>query len=87
MPIDEDSVGQAAAMEIDTTLRAALRQILDTLPPAERELLHAAYVDEQPLGELATAEGTTYKALESKLGRLRARVRVLLLKTLRHESH
>lgn len=87
VPIDEDGAMHATAAELDTALRAALRQILDTLPPGERELLHAAYVDEQPLGELAAAEGTTYKALESRLGRLRARVRDLLLKTLRHESH
>jgi RNA polymerase sigma-70 factor (ECF subfamily) len=86
VPIDEDASTHAAAADLDTALRAALRQILDTLPPGERELLHAAYVDEQPLGELAAAEGTTYKALESRLGRLRARLRALLLNTLRHES-
>jgi RNA polymerase sigma-70 factor (ECF subfamily) len=87
VPIDEDAAAHTVAVELDTALRAALRQILDTLPPGERELLHAAYVDDQPLGALAAAEGTTYKALESRLGRLRARVRAMLLKTLRHESH
>ena len=85
--MDEDAPMHAASTELETALRAALHQILDTLPSEERELLHAAYVDEQPLVELAAAEGTTYKALESRLGRLRTRVRALLLKTLHHESH
>lgn len=86
VPMDEDAASYAAAADLDTALRAGLRRILEALPPDERELLQAAYVDEQPLAEIAVATGTTYKALESKLGRLRARLRARLLKLLHHES-
>jgi RNA polymerase sigma-70 factor (ECF subfamily) len=86
VPMDEGAVQHAAAADLDTALRASLRRILEALPPDERELLHAAYVDEQPLAEIAVATGTTYKALESKLGRLRARLRARLLKLLHYES-
>ena len=86
IPMNEDALECRAAEVRDTALRAGFREILDALAPAERELLQAAYVDEQPLAEIAADAGTTYKALESKLGRLRARVRERLLKLLRHES-
>ena len=48
-----------------------LREALAALQPEERELMQAAYVDKRPLGELAGASGLTYKAVESRLARLR----------------
>lgn len=86
VPLNEDDAGHAAEADLDTVVRAGLRAILDALPSDERELLHAAYLDEQPLAAIAAASGTTYKALESKLGRLRARLRARLLQFLHHES-
>jgi RNA polymerase sigma-70 factor, ECF subfamily len=84
--MDEDATEPATENNLNTALAAGLRTILDELPADERELLQAAYVDEQPLTAIAAAAGTTYKALESKLGRLRARLRARLLKLLHHES-
>ena len=75
-----------AVADCDTVLRAGLHAILDALPPDERELLQAVYLDEQPLAALAVASGRTYKALESKLGRLRTQLRARLLQFLRDES-
>jgi len=67
-------------------LEDALREILATLPAGERELLQAAYVDNYPIRRLAEESGQTYKAVESKLGRLRQKVKEKLLKDLNHET-
>jgi RNA polymerase sigma-70 factor (ECF subfamily) len=63
-----------------------LREALAALPPDERELIQAAYVDKRPLRELAYEAGQTYKAVESRLGRLRHRLKEQLLNDLRHEN-
>jgi RNA polymerase sigma-70 factor (ECF subfamily) len=63
-----------------------LREALAALPSDERELIQAAYVDKRPLRELADEAGQTYKAVESRLGRLRQKLKQQLLKDLRHES-
>jgi RNA polymerase sigma-70 factor (ECF subfamily) len=63
-----------------------LREALAALPPDERELIQAAYVDKRPLRELADEAGQTYKAVESRLGRLRQKLKEQLLKDLRHEN-
>ena len=63
-----------------------LREALAALPPDERELIQAAYVDKRPLRELADEAGQTYKAVESRLGRLRQKLKEQLLKGLRHEN-
>jgi RNA polymerase sigma-70 factor (ECF subfamily) len=67
-------------------LSASLRRALDELPAADRELLRAAYVDGQPLGEIAAESGQTYKAIESRLGRLRRKLKTGILTHLRHEQ-
>lgn len=67
-------------------LGESLRSALETLPSDERELLQAAYVDQRPLQELAAAAGQTYKAVESRLGRLRQKLKAQLLRNLRHEN-
>lgn len=63
-----------------------LREALAALPPDERELIQAAYVDQRPLQELADEAGQTYKAVESRLGRLRHKLKEQLLKDLCHEN-
>jgi len=67
-------------------LNEILREALASLPPDESELIQAAYVDKRPLRELADEAGQTYKALESRLGRLRQKLKEQLLKDLRHEN-
>ena len=69
----------------DYRLGEILREALAALPPDERELIPAAYVDKRPLRELADEAGQTYKAVESRLGRLRQKLKEQLLKDLRHE--
>jgi len=67
-------------------LAGILQETLAGLPPEEREWLQAAYVDNRPLQELADEAGQTYKAFESRLGRLRQKLKEQLLKGLRHEN-
>ena len=63
-----------------------LEQALSQLNEEESELLRAAYVDQWPLQALADESGLTYKALESRLGRLRKKLKAHLLHYLRHEK-
>jgi RNA polymerase sigma-70 factor (ECF subfamily) len=70
----------------DGRLSEILREALGTLEPEERELMQAAYVDKRPLRELAGASGMSYKAVESRLARLRLKLKEKLLRDLRHEN-
>jgi len=66
---------------------ARLKQALEAFTAEESELLRAAYIDERPLQELADEGGQTYKAVESRLGRLRQKLKTALLNRLRHEKN
>ncbi len=70
----------------DHRLAEILAEALASLPPEDRELLQAAYVDNRPLGELAQESGQTYKAVESRLGRLRQKLKQQLLRHLHHDN-
>jgi RNA polymerase sigma factor (sigma-70 family) len=74
---DDDASGN----ELAELLPAGLAQ----LNPAERALVEARYTQNQPLTEIADATGTTRKAVESRLARIRARLRVWLTIRARHE--
>ena len=65
----------------------ALQQALSQLSPEESELMQEVYVDERSLGEVARESGQSYKAIESRVGRLRLKLRTNLLKYLRHEEN
>ncbi len=65
---------------------AALQFALGQFAPDEQELLRSAYVDERPLQELADESGQSYKAVESRLGRLRQKLKARLLSRLRNEQ-
>ncbi len=86
LPLDDLASAPAHEPQIAHRLANALRETLATLPPTDRELLQAAYVDERPLRVLADESGQTYKAIESRLARLRHKVKSHLLHHLRHES-
>lgn len=60
----------------------SLGEAMTDLSPEERELIQAAYVDRRSLGELAAEHGQSYKAMESRLARLRLRLKNRLLKQL-----
>jgi RNA polymerase sigma-70 factor (ECF subfamily) len=83
--LDELSPEPASEEKANHHLSEILRDALARLPLEERELIQAAYMDECPLQELADASGQTYKAMESRLARLRQKLKTQLLKSLRHE--
>ncbi len=86
VPLDELPAVPDARTNSEHRLTGLLREALAGLSPVERELVQAAYVDARPLQELADEAGQTYKAVESRLGRLRQKLKEQLLKNLRHEN-
>ena len=86
VPLEEHRVELVEPRNGEHRLSASLHHALEQLTAEERELMRAAYVDERPLQELADASGQTYKALESRLSRLRRKLKSNLLNHLRHED-
>ncbi len=70
----------------DEPLSALLDECLAGLPADERELLAAKYRDGETVAALAADSHCTEKAMESRLARLRQRVKAHLLARLRHED-
>ncbi|HEY8394990.1 MAG TPA: sigma-70 family RNA polymerase sigma factor [Thermaerobacter sp.] len=69
-----DPVEQVLARE----QAAVLRQALDSLPPAERDLLIRRYVLEEPIHQLAREAGISRNAMDSRLWRARRALRAAL---------
>jgi len=67
----------------DNRLSALLEESLDELDPQERRLIESKYLNGETVKELSAQTGLTEKAVESRLGRLRRRVRELMIKKLR----
>ena len=79
---EEPTPGDSAPVPREDLLAAGLAQ----LAPAERTLLDARYAADQPIAEIAAALGATPKAIESRLARIRNRLRAGLIRATRHES-
>ena len=85
VPLEDHTPGLLQPEATESRMVAAMGQVMEQLDPHERELIRAAYLDEQPLQSLADESGQTYKAIESRLGRLRLKIKTRLLNYLRHE--
>ena len=72
----------AVQVNADRRLVELLREILSEFSPIDQELMESAYIDKRSLKELADQAGDSYKAIESRLGRLRKAFRERLLKRL-----
>jgi len=86
VPLEEHKPELAEGLDGEHRLSESLHHALEQLTAEERELMRAAYVDERPLQELANESGQTYKAVESRLARLRQKLKTNLLSHLRHEE-
>jgi len=86
LPLEECNVELAEDRSVEHRLSESLQHALEQLTAEERELMGAAYVDKRPLQELAQAAGQSYKAVESRLARLRRKLKTNLLNHLRHEE-
>jgi len=69
-----------------TTLRAALDRHLQSLPPDDRTLIEQKYFAHQSVRELAGEMQTTGKAIESRLSRVRRKLKEALLAELKNEQ-
>ncbi|HKS36878.1 MAG TPA: sigma-70 family RNA polymerase sigma factor [Verrucomicrobiae bacterium] len=86
VPLEEHKAELVERGDAEHRLSASLHHALEQLTAEDRELMRAAYVDELPLQEIANALGQTYKAVESRLARLRRKLKTNLLNHLRHEE-
>jgi RNA polymerase sigma-70 factor (ECF subfamily) len=77
---------ESETAEPQTEISHALELALKSFATEDAELLRAAYVDDIPIQELADGAGQTYKAMESRLGRLRKKLKETVFQNLRHEQ-
>jgi RNA polymerase sigma factor (sigma-70 family) len=69
----------------DPTLLGRLEKVLPELPPAEAELIRRKYFLCETSREIAVQLDTTEKAIESRLVRIRRRLRETILKEAENE--
>ena len=86
IPLEDYRLELTEVQNGEHRLSESLSHALEQLASEDRELMRAAYVDKRPLQELAESSGQTYKAMESRLARLRQKVKARLLSHLRHEE-
>jgi RNA polymerase sigma-70 factor (ECF subfamily) len=72
--------------EADARLLALLEQGLEALPEDERDMLQQKYFARQPVRGIAAALQSSEKAVESRLVRIRRKLKQAVLEELRHES-
>ena len=68
------------------TLEALLLRSLGGLPIEERSLLESKYFEHRSVQEIAVQLGTTEKAVESRLMRVRQKLKQAVLAELKHEA-
>lgn len=61
--------------EADARLRELLERNVASLPPEERELVTQKYFERRSVREIAAAQSATEKAVESKLSRIRRKLK------------
>ena len=72
--------------EADEQLRALLEGKLTALPNDERQLVEQKYILRQSVREIADGLQTTEKAVESKLSRVRRKLKDAVLAELKNEQ-
>ncbi len=74
-----------ASQPANDGLDALLARHIDQLPAEERELLTLKYTERQSVREIAQKLATTEKSVESRLSRIRSKLKDALLAALKHE--
>ena len=72
--------------EADARLLAALEFSVRSLPAEERELLEHKYFNRKSVRDIAKAVQASEKAVESRLGRVRHKLKDAVLAALKHEQ-
>lgn len=70
----------------DTQLLAELAKLVAALPADERALVERKYAGDESVRDLAAAWQTSEKAVESRLSRVRRKLKERLLAQLKHET-
>jgi RNA polymerase sigma-70 factor (ECF subfamily) len=86
LPEDAPIMPQSATADDDAPLFDALEDCLAAMGAEERELIEAFYFKEGSHESVARERQTTPKAVESKLARVRQKLRTAILKRLHHEN-
>ena len=71
--------------DADKQLRELLEKNLSSLPPDERELIAQKYFARRSVREIAAEQGTTEKAVESRLSRIRRKLKDRVFAGLKNE--
>jgi RNA polymerase sigma-70 factor (ECF subfamily) len=82
---EPEAIAPTAPAQEELALEQALDESLHALDAEERELIEAFYFGQASQQSIAERRNTTAKAVESKLARIRQRLRENILKRLRHE--
>ena len=83
---EPERIEPAAPAEDDLRLLQALDECLNALGAEERELIEAFYFSQESQQTIAQRRNTTSKAVESKLARIREKLRQDILNRLQHED-
>ena len=86
LPEDAPIIPPPDTVDADAPLFDALEDCLAAMGAEERELIDAFYFKEGSHESLARERQTTPKAVESKLARVRQKLRTAILKRLHHEN-
>lgn len=86
LPGDTPEMPMAPSDEADSLLFDALDRGMTELGPDERALIEAFYFKGGSHHSMAEEQNTTPKAVESKLARVRQKLRAAILKRLRYEN-
>ena len=86
VPLEALARSESQVESAESELSRVLRKAMGDLPEEDQELLLQFYLDRRPLAELAVEAGQTYKALESRLTRLRLKLKTIFLGHLKNED-
>jgi RNA polymerase sigma factor (sigma-70 family) len=89
LPLSEAEIQSGAEREAgnhELELMEGLRQSISDLDAAERSLIQEFYFEEKTQHAIAEERQTSSKAVESKLARIRQKLRAILLNKLRYEK-
>jgi RNA polymerase sigma factor (sigma-70 family) len=78
--------GAEPDMTDESRIFAALDDALENLEPEERHLIDCRYFKREPLETIAARCGTTARAIEGRLARIRSRLRSNITSALRQEN-
>jgi RNA polymerase sigma factor (sigma-70 family) len=82
MALSDDALTRAVAPNPDGTLNEALNEALSELPGEERELVERFYLGDESQAALAEDIHSTRKAVESRLARIRKKLRSAIMQKL-----